>query len=170
MPFVDEIVAQNCNHEVWRYEVALLIHEHNAVSITIIDDTYICACLFHELFQCYYVLMNQRVRLMIRECSIHLIEDVVVVCPENLLGIEGTHAVGQVECEFEVAVVPLVLEQEIEIVLVDVLQENFSWGGRYRSRFAGIDPSLDLSESGIVSDRQGVLAGDFHSVVLLRVV
>ena len=39
-----------------------------------------------------------------------------------------------------------------------------------RGLTAFFDPFLDLAEAGIVTDRQGVLAGDLHSVVLGRVV
>ena len=72
-PFFEEIMSENGNHQVRRDESAVFIHEHNSVSITIIDDSDIGFGLSDKFLQCLHICRHQRVRFMIWERAIHLL-------------------------------------------------------------------------------------------------
>ena len=88
MSFVNEIVTQHCNHQVRRYEMSLFIHEHHAVSITVIDDTRISADFLHELLKSHHILVYQWVRLVIRKRAVHRVENIFRLIAENLLRVQ----------------------------------------------------------------------------------
>ena len=71
--FLKEIVAENCDHKVWRNETAVLIHKHHAVSISVIDDTDVRLGFSNQLLKIYDVLRIERIRLVVRETAIHLL-------------------------------------------------------------------------------------------------
>ena len=88
MSLVNEVVAQHCNHQVRRYEMSLFIHEHHAVSITVIDDARIRADFLHELLKSHHIFVYQRIRLMIRERAVHRVENIFRLIAENLLRVQ----------------------------------------------------------------------------------
>ena len=55
-------MTEHCYHKVRRYEPAVLINEHHAVCVSIIDYTDIRLCLSHELLQGLYIRRNKRIR------------------------------------------------------------------------------------------------------------
>ena len=89
VPLVDEIVAENGDHQVRRDELALVVHEHHTVSVTIIDDTHIRAGLLHQSLKRLDILRNQRVRLVVREVSVKFFEYVGRLIAENLTGVKA---------------------------------------------------------------------------------
>ena len=63
-------MSERSDHEVWGNEAAVLIHEHHAVCISVIDDTDISFDLSDELLKIHDILEIKRIRLVVREASV----------------------------------------------------------------------------------------------------
>ena len=69
-PFLKEIMTEHSDHKVRRDEPAVLIHEHNTVSVTVKDHSDVRPGLRNEFLKIHDILEIQRVRLVIRETSV----------------------------------------------------------------------------------------------------
>ena len=107
---------------------------------------------------------------MIRETAVEFVEKIVRSVSEYALRVEIGHSVGQVHRDAYIAVVPLVPEQEGEIVFGHVQRVHASPLGGDRGRTAFVYPLPDGLESRIIAHGTGVFGGHLHAVVLRSVV
>ena len=107
---------------------------------------------------------------MIRETSVHRVEDIGRLVAEHLLGEQARHTVGQVERNLKIGIVAFELGHESHIVVMDVLCEHLSAYCRHRGCLPFVNPGLNLSEACIQTHRKRVFAAHLHSVVLCRIV
>ena len=157
--------------EVGCHETGLVVDEHHAVGIAVIDYAEVGAGLCHQLLERLHVLGNQRVGLVIREVAVDGVEEPFgILSLVNLLGEEIGHAVRKVESDLEIAVVAFVFAEELDVVGLDVDFLHHALAGCGRGGAAFFYPGLDLAEAGVKPDGKGVLAGNLHSVVLRGIV
>ena len=171
-PFSHKVTAHEGNHEVRADETALLVNEHHAVCVSVVDNAGIGLYFLDLLFQGEAVLLDERVGLVVGEAAIQGIKQImdVLARAEDFLGKEVGHAVGQVHGYGEVAVVLDELAHEGQVIGHDLLLEDLSALGGHRGGFSFIDPGLDLAQTGVITDGLGVRGGHLHAVVLGRVV
>ena len=164
---VAEILGHHGNHQVGSHKTGLVVHEHHAVCIAVVDDTDICAALGNQVFKRLHVLGNQRVRLVIGEAAVDGIEEPLgILILIYLLREEVGHSVGKVEGDLEVAVIPFIFLKESEIVGLDINFRHLTGLGGLRGGTAFLYPFLDLAETCVKTNGEGVLAGYLHAVVL----
>ena len=166
-----EVEGHHGDDEVGCHETGLVVDEHHAVGIAVIDYAEVGAGLCHQLLERLHVLGNQRVGLVIREAAVDGIEEPLgVFALVDFLCKKVSHAVGEVEGDLEVAVVAFVFLEECDVVRLDVDFLHHALAGCGRGGASSFYPGLDLAEAGVEANREGVLAGDLHSVVLRRIV
>ena len=69
-------MAENGDHQVRGYEFALIVDEHNPVSVAVIDHTDIGTDLFDKALKRLHIFGYQWIRLMIRESAVQILKDV----------------------------------------------------------------------------------------------
>ena len=107
---------------------------------------------------------------MIRETSVHLIENICRGISENPPGEQYRHSVRQIECQPESRIVLPVSEQKLQIVLADI---NFPHLSPVFCRYAlpaFVYPLLYLAESVVEAYRKSIFHGHLHAVVRGRIV
>ena len=83
---LDEVLGHQGDHEVGSHELGLLVHEHHAVGVAVIDDADIGLLAGDELLEGLDVLGYERVGLVVRETAVDLVEDVCGAVAEDLPG------------------------------------------------------------------------------------
>ena len=156
--------------EVGRHEIAFLVHEHHPVRISVVYDSGIRARLLHEILERNHVVVDERIRFVVREAAVHGVEDIIASVPENILGKQAGHAVGQVESHFQLLeVIGDIFPQEGQVV-PDLFGIYLSFLLRRNDFNSFVYPRLDLAETAVEADRKGVFPGDLEAVVLGRIV
>ena len=162
-------MSQHGNHQIRRNELPLFIRKHHPVSITVINDTYIRPGFPDQSLKGLHIPGNERIRLVIRETSVHLVEDIFRRISENIPGKKHGHPVGQVECNAEPVVVALEFEKEIQVVFPYV---HLMDGAFFRCRNARptfLYPFLYLSQPVVQSYRKCIFHRDLEAVVISRI-
>ena len=163
-------MSEHGDHQVRRNETAVLVDEHHTVRVAVKDHSDICLCFCHELLQSLDVLLHERVRLMVREASVHLFIDVGRLVAEDVTHQKRSHSVRHVHRDLKAAPVTLVLKEEGEIVSLYVHRTHLSLHWGRRALATAFHPHLYLSEACIQTHRKGVFTRDLETVVLGRIV
>ena len=167
--FLKEIMSQHCYHQIRRNEAAVLIHEHNAVSITIEDDSDISLCLSHKLLKILHILLHQRIRFVVREPSIHILVDICRLVCEDITYKKRGHSVGNIHCDLKRRPILLVLEKKSKIVCLDIHRVHLAFYGSRTGLTATLNPLLDLAKACIVAHRKGILSRNLKTVIFCRI-
>ena len=162
-------MSQDSDHEVRRDETAVLIDEHNAVSVAVKDDSNIRLRLSDELLQILYILLYQRIRLMIREASVHLFIDVRRLVAEYVAREKRSHSVGHVHGDLQRRPVTLVFEKEGKIIRLYIHWMNLTTNLRRDTLASALDPLLDLAQACVKTNRKRVFTRNLKAVVLCRI-
>ena len=92
-PLLHEILSEHCDDQVRRHKVSFIIDEHHPVGITVIDHTDIGPGLPDQSFERLDILVDERVRLVVREGSVDFIEYVGMTVTEYFAGEKAGHSV-----------------------------------------------------------------------------
>ena len=93
-----KILCHQCDNQVRCHKPGLVIHEHDSVRIPVIYHSDVSLSFGHKIAKQLNVLRHQRIRLMIRETSVHRVEDIGRLVAEHLLGEQArSNAISRLE-------------------------------------------------------------------------
>ena len=168
--FLKEIMSQHGNHQIRRDETTVFIHEHDAVCITVENDSDVSLCLSDKFLKIDNISRNQRIWLMIRETSVHVLIYICRLLTKYIFHEERCHSIGNIDRDLQTRPVSLVLKKERQIVLAHIDLMHLSPLLCNRAFATSLDPFLDLAKSSVISYRKSILTRHLHTVVLSRIV